>query len=291
MAVVGNRREAARQHQTRAGAFPPGTATRTDARGAVAGVRCKFEIARTLFKESITRSPNHAQSYQAWACLEAKQGNLAQAKTLAWKGIKQAPEHPALWTIAGVVETRLGNTERAKKIFKEAISRFPKHGALYKVLGELYAREGAFQKARLVFNAGLDQDPRYSPVYQAAALLEAKLGNLERLSSLHKKAKEFFQSDKKEQNNSKDLTVNSTGRIVSSDGHEFDLTLDGVEHQASREKEITQIMDKIKSLETEYRKNKEIDAENGRPVNMQSLIESFGSDDEDTFLLDLPEME
>jgi hypothetical protein len=33
----------------------------------------KFEIARTLFKESITRSPNHAQSYQAWACLEAKQ--------------------------------------------------------------------------------------------------------------------------------------------------------------------------------------------------------------------------
>lgn len=157
----------------------------------------KFEVARTLFEESIRRSPAHAQSYQAWACLEARLGNLPIAKALAWRGIRRAPAHAALWTVAGVVEDRLGNIQRAQEIFEEGIQRFPDHGALYKVLGELHIRKGGpvgYDQARKLFAQALDQDPLYAPVYHAAAMLEAKLGNLERLSRLHQRAKAYFQS-------------------------------------------------------------------------------------------------
>ena len=35
-----------------------------------------LETATSLFRESLKRCPNHAQTYQAWAVLELRQGNL-----------------------------------------------------------------------------------------------------------------------------------------------------------------------------------------------------------------------
>ena len=139
------------------------------------------------------RCPSHAQSYQAWACLEVRTGNLKKAKGLVTRGIRRAPGHPALWTAAGLVEERLGDIPKARQIFIEGLERFPKHGALYKSLGELEARQGAYSKAREYFTNGLLQDPHYAPVYHAAALLEAKLGNIAGLSELHKQAVNRFE--------------------------------------------------------------------------------------------------
>lgn len=102
-------------------------------------------------EQAVERCPNHAQSYQAWACLEAKIGNLQKAKSLtvqvfslfpskfdscnSWdhldhlfirsfihsffgfQGLRNAPNHPALWTIAGLVEARMNNIVKARKIF------------------------------------------------------------------------------------------------------------------------------------------------------------------------------
>jgi len=116
-------------------------------------------------------------------------GNLIKAKALVLQGIRRAPHHAALWTVAGLVEDRLGDHARAKKFFETGIERFPDHGALYKVLGEQYEKAGSFLEARKVFALGLERDPHCAPVYHAAALLEARLGNLDGLSEMHKKAR------------------------------------------------------------------------------------------------------
>ena len=43
--------------------------------------------------------------------------------------------------------------------------------------------------ARELFATGLERDPYCAPVYHAAALLEARLGNLDGLSVMHRKAR------------------------------------------------------------------------------------------------------
>jgi tetratricopeptide (TPR) repeat protein len=147
-----------------------------------------IDVARTLFAQALSRCPDHEQSYQAWACLEVRTGNLVKAKALALQGIRRAPGHPALWTVAALIEDRLGERDKARALLKTAIKKFPDHGPLYKVLGEQYERDGSYTEARDVFVRGLEHDPLCAPVYHAAALLEARLGNLEALSEMHKKA-------------------------------------------------------------------------------------------------------
>lgn len=160
-----------------------------------------FDIARYLFAQaihrSVTSSPTsssssidhlisaalpfnpHAQSYQAWACLELRLGNVQRSKQLVEEGMKVARDHAALWTVAGLVEMKLGNQDFALRILEQGIKRFPKHGALYKVLGELHVKIGNVVEARQIFSLGLEHDPFYAPTYHSAALLEAKIGNLE----------------------------------------------------------------------------------------------------------------
>ena len=152
---------------------------------------------------------------------------------------------------------------------------FQSHGALYKVLGELNVRQGLYTKARELFDVALDQDAHYAPVYHAAALLEAKLGNLEvcifetfscrinyynkfamifiqRLSELHRKAKNNFKTMNMEPTKLNHTKSTSTSALSSSDV--FDIV--DTEHQ---ENEIVDIMEKIRQLEvtTEERVGKD----------------------------------
>ena len=81
---------------------------------------------KLLFFALLFVGAGHAQSYQAWACLDVRLGNFKKAKALAFHGMKLAPSHPALWTVAGLIEDKLGDSEIAEDIFKRALERFPK---------------------------------------------------------------------------------------------------------------------------------------------------------------------
>jgi tetratricopeptide (TPR) repeat protein len=172
-----------------------------------------YTQARNLFATALSKCPSHAQSLQAWACLEVRLGNLGKAKELAKEGLRKRPAHAALWTVYGLIMHREGETSRARKVFTEAIHRFPTHGVLYRVLGQVEEQDGNYKLARKIFKKGVkvrpckkyvitvplmlvvQADPYNAQLYHSLALLEAKFANLDGLSELHQKAKEYFNPD------------------------------------------------------------------------------------------------
>lgn len=119
------------------------------------------------------------------------------------------------------------------------------------MLGELHIRQGEHNRARELFAQALDQDPLYAPVYHAAALLEAKLGNLDRLSSLHQKAKAYFHSDpdsdSSDPNSKRQINVSLLDMTLGPDRKT--LLLDMESDPETRQSEMDDIIERIKVLE------------------------------------------
>lgn len=152
--------------------------------------------ARTLFAAGLKKSSQRTHSlFQGWATLELRQGNYQAARKLISEALTKNKRNGRGWIIAAEIEEEDGNVGLVSLLLRRGIECAPGNVELYRKLGEYLVGQGKINDAREVFETGMELNPMYAPLYHSLAELEARIGNLDALSRLNKKAAELFHSN------------------------------------------------------------------------------------------------
>mmetsp|Transcript_511 Transcript_511/g.1145 ORF Transcript_511/g.1145 Transcript_511/m.1145 type:complete len:609 (-) Transcript_511:176-2002(-) len=137
-----------------------------------------LEDARFSVREGLRHNPCNALLWQAWADLEKDVGRFQAARQLFKKGIEANPRLPSLYNSWGRMERDLGDIQTARQILQDGLQQAPSSVRLLISLGILEDVEGNNQDARNLLLRGIQSEPSNPFAHQALAMLEYKLGNV-----------------------------------------------------------------------------------------------------------------
>lgn len=141
-----------------------------------------FEEATRTF----TGSGRHG-IWQAWAQMEARQGNRDIVRYLLRKGLEAAPRSRYLHLTWALWEKELGQRDNARMLLQRGHSFNRSDPALLQSWGIMEDEDGKIEAARHLFQRATAADPHHVPVWQAWGCMEQRQGNLDR-------ARELFQA-------------------------------------------------------------------------------------------------
>jgi Flp pilus assembly protein TadD/Mrp family chromosome partitioning ATPase len=155
-----------------------------------------YEKARALFKAATEAESRHAPTWQAWALLEEKQGNIGEveqqysARWLFKQGTVVEPRDAPTWQAWALLEEKQGNLGEveqqysARWLFKQgtvAESNNVEAWKLWALLEEKQGNIGEVEQeysARWLFKQGTVANSNNAQVWTEWALLEEKQGNI-----------------------------------------------------------------------------------------------------------------
>jgi tetratricopeptide (TPR) repeat protein len=142
--------------------------------------------ARRLFDAATVADKRHAAAWHGWGMLELRQGNFQRARDLLLSGLRLAPESAFLYQSLGVMAADRGRADEARAHFaagaRTAAGRLSP--ALWQAWARLEAKEGRPEQARVLFQRALAASPKNRHTWLAWASLEASLGLAERAREL-----------------------------------------------------------------------------------------------------------
>ena len=93
-------------------------------------------IINRLFAAGIEKCPNHVSLYQAWACLELRDGDVITAKRLISEALTRDKRNGSGWLVAAQIEEKMGNQGLVGLILRRGIECAPGDMELYRALAE-----------------------------------------------------------------------------------------------------------------------------------------------------------
>ncbi|KAG2431428.1 hypothetical protein HXX76_009443 [Chlamydomonas incerta] len=157
-----------------------------NALGCMAAQLGRVGEARSWFEEG-TRSAEGAASvalWQAWAVLEAKQGDPTVVRYLFRKALGANPRSRYVHLAWALWERRQGNPQHCLALLKRGCELNPTDSALYQAWALVEKQAGRIGRARELFEQGLKADPSDLYMWQAYGVMEAELGNVDRARQL-----------------------------------------------------------------------------------------------------------
>lgn len=126
--------------------------------------------------------------WQAWAVLEANQGDPTAVRYLFKKALKANPKSRYVHLAWALWERKCGNLVTCKELLQRGSELNPTDAALYqaRALLEWHEHNNA-EKARALFAAGLRADPGHVPLWQAWGCMESQLGEVDHARRLFQK--------------------------------------------------------------------------------------------------------
>ncbi|EFJ42835.1 hypothetical protein VOLCADRAFT_83495 [Volvox carteri f. nagariensis] len=146
---------------------------------------------RYLFRKALGANPRSRYVHLAWALWEKKQGNPQQCLALLQRGTQLNPTDPALYQAWALVEKQAGRIDRAQQLFEQGLKADPNYLYLWQAYGVMEAEQGNLDRARQLFQEGVWADPRSSGtvyVFHAWGSLEWRAGNIQTARELFKAA-------------------------------------------------------------------------------------------------------
>ena len=116
-----------------------------------AAARARFELGLAKCDSS---DPHAAFLYQAWATMEAAEGDDAAATDLFASGTAAHPRAVTLWLERGLFEASRGDVNAARRSFEAGIETAPDYPPVYEALARLEWGEGNEARAEEVARAG-----------------------------------------------------------------------------------------------------------------------------------------
>ena len=93
-------------------------------------------IIHRLFAAGIEKCPNHVSLYQAWSCLELRDGDVITAKRLISEALTRDKRNGSGWLVAAQIEEKMGNQGLVGLILRRGIECAPGDMELYRALAE-----------------------------------------------------------------------------------------------------------------------------------------------------------
>ena len=116
-----------------------------------AAARSRFELGLAKCDSS---DPYAAYLYQAWATMEAAEGDDAMAADLFADGTAAHPRAATLWLERGLFEASRGDVKAARRSFETGIETAPDYPPVFEALARLEFGEGNESRAEEVARAG-----------------------------------------------------------------------------------------------------------------------------------------
>ena len=113
--------------------------------------RSRFELGLAKCDSS---DPYAAYLYQAWATMEAAEGDDAMAADLFADGTAAHPRAATLWLERGLFEASRGDVKAARRSFETGIETAPDYPPVFEALARLEFGEGNESRAEEVARAG-----------------------------------------------------------------------------------------------------------------------------------------
>ncbi|GJD11147.1 PsbB mRNA maturation factor Mbb1, chloroplastic [Galdieria sulphuraria] len=139
----------------------------------------------------LRKDPSDGVSWQSYALLEERQGNIEHAEELMKKGLERDPHNPYLLQARGVLFSRKCQWNDAVAMFERAIAVHPNYYQAWQAMAVAQGKLGNRQTALSCFESALKICPTSVPTYQAYAMFEAECGNYEHARSLFQKGSEL----------------------------------------------------------------------------------------------------
>ena len=112
----------------------------------------EVEYARALLEDGLAAvEGDNEHLWQAWASLEAREGNAALARKYFDASLAANEAHAAAWHGWAVLELREGNSRRALELLKKGLKKTPSAYLLQLEAAQLYAKLGDKSSARYHF--------------------------------------------------------------------------------------------------------------------------------------------
>ncbi|GAB4821788.1 hypothetical protein N2152v2_008834 [Parachlorella kessleri] len=146
------------------------------------------EEARKWFQlgtDTVMGAASHAL-WQAWALMEARQGDKQAVRPLLQRGLAVSPRSRYNYLALAQWEKQQGDLGEARRLFREGSERNPRDAALLQAWAMMEQEQGSIAEARQLFRKGSKADPSHLYVWQAWGVMEARAGNLDA-------ARELFQ--------------------------------------------------------------------------------------------------
>ncbi|MEW5298917.1 MAG: hypothetical protein WDW36_001987 [Sanguina aurantia] len=139
----------------------------------------KVDEARAWFEEGTTTAYGEASValWQAWAVLEANQGDPTAVRYLFKKALQANSRSRYVYLAWAMWERRLGNPDTAVALLKRGQSLNPTDPAIYQAWAIVERERGSIERARRLFEMGLKADPSHIPLWQAWGVMEADYGD------------------------------------------------------------------------------------------------------------------
>jgi tetratricopeptide (TPR) repeat protein len=136
---------------------------------------------RSLWEDSVAKSPQKARPYCALGAVLAYEGKLEEARQSLERAIELAPRGGQAYINLGYVYSLQGKTEEAIAAYEKAIPLNPKLlPEIYNNLATIYLKQGQMEKAEALLLKAVEIRPHFAPPYMNLGILYEKKGNLDR---------------------------------------------------------------------------------------------------------------
>jgi len=146
--------------------------------------RCgNVELAESLFRKGLKAQPRNKFILQAWACMEARGGNSANASRIFGRAYAQNALDGASWQARALQHQAEGRLAQARRCFAEGVSKFPQHLPLYHAWAKLESDNANAHEAREILQRAVwiqPDHPETVGLWCSWALLEERAGEIER---------------------------------------------------------------------------------------------------------------
>ncbi|KAK9811400.1 hypothetical protein WJX72_003311 [[Myrmecia] bisecta] len=155
--------------------------------------------ARKLFDAATVSNSRHAAAWHGWGLLEKRQGNFLKARDLWMKGIRATRNtpNPHLYQSLALLAADMGSTDEARQWFREGTKTLQgvSSHALWQAWALMESRQGDRSAVRYLYKQGLDANPRSRYIYLAWALWEKQLTNKDNARKLLERGHKYNQKD------------------------------------------------------------------------------------------------
>ena len=137
-------------------------------------------VARTLFNRAAEVDPTDGATWLQWGQFERRVSGARSARSRYQLGLQKSSDdsyRQFLYQAWATMEANEGDDAAARDLFAKGVAAFPRAATLWLERGLFEGSVGDVDAARAALESGAALTPRYPPVFEALAQLEWAEGN------------------------------------------------------------------------------------------------------------------
>jgi protein O-GlcNAc transferase len=138
----------------------------------------RYDLAEQLYREILSRRPDHSGALSNLGAMLAAQGKLREAAQTYQEAIQAAPNQPDPCYNLGNLLRRMGRLTEAEQLYRRAIAIDDQYARAHHNLGLILGQQGRWPEAVVAYQRSLALDPKYHETHNLLGQALLQCGDL-----------------------------------------------------------------------------------------------------------------